>query len=253
MFREFDDVDTLRDQIHERAIAAIQKRYPIENDRYRIEAANLKWNTETPPTLEEQRAAIMNKTTLARQLQGEWRMVDKATNKVIDTRKGVFAHVPYLTQRGTYIYNGVEYTVGNQLRLRPGVYTRRKETGDLEAHFNAMPGAGKAFRVHMEPATGKFKMQIGQANVPLYPVLRGLGMQDKEIETAWGTDLLNANRDVDDHQTMGKVYTKMVGGKDTDAGSQLKAIQAAFDKTRMDPDVVQRHLGSYLPKEEVIK
>lgn len=251
MFREFDDVDTLRTQIYERVFDAIQKRYPIENERYRLEVNGLKWDTETNPTLKDQKAAIMNRTSLARQLQGEWRLVDKATGAVIDKKRGTLAHVPHLTQRGTYIYNGVEYTVGNQLRLRPGVYTRRKETGELEAHFNTMPGSGKAFRVHMEPATGMFKMQVGQANIPLYPVLRSLGLQDKDLETAWGKDLLNANRSEQDDKSIGKVYQRLVGGKEIDQVKQITAIQDAFTKTKMDPDVVGRHLGSYLPKEPV--
>lgn len=244
--REFDDVDTLRQSIFDRVHSAVQKRYPIENERYRLEVGGLKWDREDPFSLQEQKDAIMHRASLARKLMGEWRLVDKATETVLDKKSSVVAHVPYLTQRGTYIHEGTEYTLANQLRMRPGVYTRRKESGELEAHFNIIHKKnqpGRSFRVYMEPKTGIFKLNVGQANIPMYPVMRGLGVQDADMQAQWGTDLLNANRK-DDPQALAKFHQRMIG-REAPPERHSEDMLDAMSKFEMDPDVMDRHLGKW--------
>jgi DNA-directed RNA polymerase beta subunit len=248
-FREFDDVDTTRDAVETGVLSAIQNKYKnIENDRYQLRLENVRY--EKPDlrySMDEQKAALMKRQSLSKRIRGQWTMVDRATGEVVDKRDDIVAHVPYLTNRGTYIYNGNEYTVANQMRLRPGVYTRKKANGQYEAHFNVLPGTGRAFRVHMDPDTGVFKAQIGQAHIPLYPVMRAMGMTDKQLEEAWGRDLLTANREKDDPKALEKMYKRMIphGSSETPA-DRIREIQAEFERMRMEPDIVQRSLGQYL-------
>ena len=209
-FRSFSDVDAMRKSIFDNVVKSIQSKYPIENQRYRLELADVGYKGEKPFSLAEQKTAIMQGHTLQHQLTGTWRLVNKADNKVVDEKSGVVAHVPYMTQRGTFIYNGSEYTVNNQMRLRPGVYARVKENGILEAHFNARPGTGPSFRVYMEPDTGIFRAGVGQSELKLYPILRAMGVSDEEIGKHWGKELLQKNMEAADPRAVARAFAKMV-------------------------------------------
>jgi len=51
---------------------------------------------------------------------------EKATGRVIDRKKVTLLDQPVMTNRGSFIYGGNDYHIVNQLRLKPGVYTRVK-------------------------------------------------------------------------------------------------------------------------------
>lgn len=250
--REFDDIAAMRQKIYDNVVNAIQDKYSaMENDRYQVRISNLGYRGKDQFDFDAQKAALLKRKSLNRPLHGTWELVDKATGDVVDSKEAIVAHVPHLTERGTFIQNGTEYTVANQMRLRPGVYTRQKGNGQFEAHFNLMPGTGKAFRVHMDPESGVFKMQVGQANIPLYPILRTMGVPDKDLEKWWGRDLLTANRAKDDDVAFGKLYKRMFpSGAAANAGDRIRQVQNEFERMRLDPDVVGRSLGTYLKPPE---
>lgn len=144
-----------------------------------------------------------------------------------------------------YFANGVLVSnCNNQLRLRSGPYSRRKDNGELETHFNVLPGSGRAFRVHLEPKSGVFKMQVGQSHIPLYPVLRSIGMNDEQLEQAWGADLLKANR-INDPRAVQKAYERFVKDKQ-DGETPEVGLQRAFQSFELDDDIVDANLGTYL-------
>lgn len=210
--RKFDDVGTTRQAVFDNVMSAFNKKYPISNDRYTLRLADTKYKTSKPFNAADQKKAIMRGRTLGHNLTGSWELLDNQTNEVVDkTPSQLIAQVPYMTDRGTFIYNGSEYTVSGQMRLRPGVYSRVKENGLIEAHFNVKGGTGPSFRVHMEPQTGVFRMHVGQANLKLYPILRALGIQDRDLQTAWGRDLLAANMQASDPRAVQRAYHKLVG------------------------------------------
>jgi DNA-directed RNA polymerase beta subunit len=208
--REFGDSDSMRTAIFGNVMGALQKKYPIENTRYRLELQNLRYPDMKPYTLEDQKKAIIRGHSLDKQLHGDWVLMDKASNKEVDRKGGVVAHVPYATHRGTFIYQGSEYTVANQMRLKPGVYTRVKDNGIIEAHINTKPGTGPSFRLYMEPDTGVFRLGVGQSTLKLYPILRAMGVQDREIEKHWGHDLLAKNIEAEDARAVGRAFAKLV-------------------------------------------
>lgn len=106
LHRAFGDVDAMRKMIFDNVIKAAQTRYPIENTRYRLELADLGYASAPAFSLREQKQAVIRGGTLEHKLNGTWRLVDKGTGKVIDSKPGVVAHVPYVTSRGTFINNG---------------------------------------------------------------------------------------------------------------------------------------------------
>ena len=239
--RAFDDVDKTRNDIFSNVLNAYQKKFPISNDRYTMRLAGLQYRGAKEFSAADQKKAIMRGRTLGHNLSGSWELVDNATKKVVDrTKPQMIAQVPYMTNRGTFIFNGSEYTIAGQMRLRPGVYSRKKDNGILEAHFNVKGGTGPSFRVHMEPQSGVFRMRVGQANLKLYPILRSLGVDDRTLMQAWGRDLLAANVAASDPRAAQRAYAKLVRSHD----AKEEMAKVAYGK-EMKASVNYVQLGTY--------
>ena len=240
--REFDDVNTARQAIYDGVIDAYGKSFPIENTQYKLSLDKLQYGDVPSDDLAHQKKAIVEGHTVHRPLHGQWTLTDKVTGEIVDQQKGMIARVPHMTQRGTFIYNGNEWSLASQMRLKPGVYTRRRETGELESHFNIMPGSGQSFRVSMDPDTGIFKVRVGQGSFPMYPMLNSLGVPDKDIQAAWGNKLFEINHGHDDVAAH-KAYEKFVGHKLQPDGSFRDDLNAVLTKMQLDPVVTRHTLG----------
>jgi DNA-directed RNA polymerase beta subunit len=152
--------------------------------------------------------------------------------------------VPYLTERGTFIHNGNEHVTVAQARLMPGIYTRRKASGELESMVNSRRGSGSSFGIRLEPDTGLFKLDAGQSQLRLYSLLHDIGVPDERMEKAWGPELLDKNRKAYDARVFEKAYVRLVRRSDPKANREQKveAIKKALEDTRVDRSVVMRTL-----------
>lgn len=100
--------------------------------------------------------------------------------------------MPKVTSRGTYMLGGNEYQVPYQLRLKPNVYNRIKDNGELETFINIKP---VALHLYLDPEKATFSLRFGsQKKVSLYPFLSGLGVSDAEMAASWGQDIVDMNR-----------------------------------------------------------
>lgn len=244
--RQFDDTKKTRQFIYDGLLDSVKKRFPVENDDYRIELSNVRYTSPQSFTIAQQKDALLKNRKLQTRMSGTWKLIDKKSNKVIDERDDVIMNVPYYTDRGTIISNGNEYTVVNQSRLRPGVYARRKTSGEYEAQFNVKPGTGPGFRIEMNPETGVFSMQVGQGHIPLYPVLKGIGVDDKTIAKYWGNDVTLENAKKHDSQAMKRLYRRLAGKKADALANEFEMARYVKDSLAqcgMDEDVVQRTMG----------
>lgn len=243
--RDFFDVDSQRDLIFSNVQKALTDKFPLENQQYQLELADINYDRKKKGfTLAEQKKAILDRSTLDIPIHGTWRLKDKETGEVVSEQRKSIARVPWLTPRGTFIFRGNSFAISNQQRLRPGIYTRKKANGDLEAHVNLIPGSGNGFRMFMEPSTGVFKFNIGQANIPAFSVFKALGVEDQEIKEAWGDKLYAINSAKAKGFQLGKVYSKLA---DYSTRKQFTdpvlGIRAAFAKMKLDPETSQHTLG----------
>ena len=239
------DYNKSRTKMYDGVLTALQTKYPIENENYKLELNDLRYDGPEHYSLKEQKQAILSQQSLARPIKGTWNLIDKKTNQPIDSYKSTIINVPYLTQRGTYIVGGSEYTSAHQARLKSGVYSRKKDNGEYEAHVNVLKG-GPGFRVFMEPKTGVFRMQIGQAKLRLYPVMRAMGVSDQDMQKRWGSDLFNANMTASDGKgTLDKVWERLADARSKkETGENVdKDFKSLFNKLELDPEVTHRTLG----------
>ena len=244
--RTFGDVGIMRDNIFNQALTSAQGLKPLQNDLYTLQLQDVGYSGPERFTRADQKKAVLSRGTLARRLQGTWTLTDNKTGQPVGQRRATIAHVPYLTDAGTFVNGGVEYTLAHQMRLRPGVFTREKDNGEIEAHVNTLPGKGRSHRYFLDPKTGVFKISIGQAQIPLMPLLKSMGVSDQDIRKAWGNEITAVNMEKGDAGTMDKIYARLVNKPvaGADAIAKAQAIAAEFAKTELDPEVTRRTLGS---------
>ena len=245
-FRDFGDPAALRKNIFDRALTSASHLEPIQNASHTLRLDNVSYAGPERFSKREHKRAILQGKSLHRKLRGTWSLIDNATQTPVATREATIANVPYLTDSGTFVNNGVEYTLAHQLRLRAGVFTRQKENGELEAHVNTIPGKGRSHRYFMDPKSGVFKIQIGQAKIPLMPLLKNLGVTQEQAREAWGDEIAAVNASQGDAGTLDKLYKRFVYRQDPNANNlaKIKAIADELSRTELDEDVMRRTLGT---------
>ena len=241
--RDIGDVSATRQAIWDSALEAAQSIEPVSNNRYTLGLKDIRWLGKDRLPKSEHKKALMNGSYLTRKLSGTWVLTDNATGQPVAQRRSVIAHIPYMTDMGTFVRGGNDYAMSHQLRLKPGVYTRWLDNGELEAHVNVSHGLGS--KIFLEPETGVFKMKVGQANIPVTQILGMLGCTDAQMKKAWGQQVYDQNAGSTDPKALNKLYDKFTYGKGeakTPAEKQL-AIQRAFMRMELDPNVSKLTLG----------
>ena len=240
------DAHTRREHLREKTVEGLQGLFPLVARDQDLFVENVRVKPAAYSS-NDQKAAILHGRTLAEPVVGDLILKNK-NGDILETKKNhILAHLPYFTERHSMIVGGNEYEVPNQLRLKPGVYTRERGNGEYEAAFNLSKGDN--FRISMEPDTGKMKAEFGTTTVPLRPVLKALGLTDKTIKQHWGPELFEANlasRGASDTKAVGKLVSRLKRPGETVADipeAHDRFLSEYFDRTRMDPDVNKRTLG----------
>lgn len=243
--RAFGDAPATRKLIFDNVLSAAQGLQPLENTRHRLELKGVAYAGVSQYSVADRKRALLEGRTLSRRLRGSWVLSDKATGEELDRREMTVANVPYLTNGGTFVHNGNEYTLSNQLRLRAGSFTRIKDNGEIESHANIMPGKGRSHRYFLDPEKGVFYVRVGQAKIPLASLLRILGASDDQMRDAWGNDLFATNSRLFSDADTEKFYDRFVTRKpaEADKNARMQLLREAMEKMEIDPDVALKTLG----------
>ena len=140
--RDFGDADSVRQRIFTNVLNAAKNIQPVHNIRHTLELRNVHYADKEDFPIKKQKHAILHGDSLFHRLRGTWVLKDAKTGQVLDEQTSTVAQVPYMTDRGTFVVNGNEYSLSNQMRLRAGIFTRIKENGEIESHVNILPGKG---------------------------------------------------------------------------------------------------------------
>ncbi len=242
--RKLGDTTSIRNKIFDNTLNSFSKIEPVSNSLgHQLSIHDLHYAGPDSFSIEDQKNAIMTGKSLNKRLRGTVRLSDTANNQLLDEKEVTLAKVPYMTQRGTFILNGNENVLAHQFRLRPGVYTRIKASGELESHVN-VAGRGRQFHILLNPAKGTFNAKLGQGSVPLMQMMRALGTTDNEMRQAWGDDVFNKNLQADSPAHMSKFYARFVRrGKGTATEEHYDELKKALEMAELDPEVTKRTLG----------
>lgn len=160
---------------------------------------------------------------------------------VIDSKEVRLADLPKPTPRLGYIVGGQEYQLDKQWRLRPGVYARVKDNGELAAHINT--AGGDRMFVEYDPVKRRFMMTHGNSTMPLFPLLKAMGVDDKDLHKNWGTEIFDANSSENYEKAVKKYYKVETGKEPKNLIEATRYVRDSLKSKQLDPTVTEDTLG----------
>lgn len=243
----FDPVRTYS-ELKNTVVNGVSSTFPIETKNRVLRVSNVQVDDSKadPFNYKLQKDIKVHEGDYVAPVYGDLELVDKATGEVIDRRKKFrLMDIPVLTDRYSFILGGNEYTVDKQLRMKPGVYTREKENGELESQFNLAKG-GRGFKMLLNPEDNIFKLKIQSSFPPLYPILKALGIEDGKIKEAWGDKLflINQSKTLNKSDNVVMKAYKSIFGKDPQNPSEATVeLRKFFEGTVLSGETTKRTLG----------
>lgn len=241
----YQHADATYSDVKAKLMAHLRDLFPVEGKRQRLLLKDLVIRDDADPGdyAAQKDARMTGRTwsvpvTAVFELREGNRLVDRARMRIID--------LPRLTNRGSYIVGGSEYMFPTQKRLRSGPYVRTGENDELRCFFNMRKGRNFHLGIHSEK--GHFQFQVDTSkNIPLYPVLRALGVSDQAMERAWGREALATNmvRDQSKYtKALKTVFEKMSYGREAPTPDALApAVAELFAATEMDAENSELTIG----------
>jgi DNA-directed RNA polymerase beta subunit/DNA-directed RNA polymerase beta' subunit len=236
------DAKQQTESIKNSAVNAVRSIFPVQGRLRTLRLDNV-WVDDKAGAddFAEQAKTKLREGTWGASVYAAISLVENATGKVLDQAPKLRLFLlPTATARSSYIVGGNEYQVNNQLRLKSGVYTIRKQNGELKTQVNL--SKGRNFDLAFNEASGVFTIQKiggGQTNIPLYPLLAHLGVSPGLVAQTWGSKLEAANRRTD---------PRAVQRAETAFGVKKDGLKEYFDKTSISPDTTKLVLGSSYEK-----
>jgi DNA-directed RNA polymerase beta subunit len=230
--------------IKTRLLNSIQAIFPVDGKVHELRLKKI-W-ADDKLTFDDyggQKKARLGGRTWSVPVHGSLELIDKTTGKVINREPNFkLAFLPKMTDRGSFIVRGNEYQVQNVLRLKPGVYTRIQENGELESQVNL--ARGKNFKIFLDPKTGLFTMRVGTANMKLYPILSGLGVDHSKLTSIWGKELADKNSKGRYDEEIQKAHAAFFKEKAPSTAEAVANLTNYFqNNTEIWPDTTHRTLG----------
>lgn len=192
--RIFSSPADMNNKVDSALIAGLKGQFPIVGRNYILEADNFHPERKEY-SHEDEKRAILESRSLTYPIKADLKLIDKTTNRVVDEIKNFSLMDSFhITGKHTMLYKGNNYAVANQLQLLPGVYTRFKDTGEIEAHFNT--GTGATIRLVYDPKSQLFYVLPGDSTsqIPIGTLLtKVFGVTEKEATRYIADETWQAN------------------------------------------------------------
>ena len=148
-----DDFGAIRQQLFDNVKTAVQRRFPMRNDRYTLAVEDVDYDDPEDIGADEQKRLLLEGGSSVRRLRGRWVLRRASDDSVVSRSKRMtLMRVPRMTDRGTFIKGGREFAMTNIMRLVPGVYCKGKDD-EVTAQFNIRQGTGSGFSMVLTPPT----------------------------------------------------------------------------------------------------
>ena len=243
--------------VQDRTREALKQHFPIESKNRKLVLHDIHIDEEGVNTndIRSQEDAKNNKKTWGANVSADISLVDKTTGKTLDRTKMKLLTLPKPTNRYSYIVDGSERQIGGLWKLRSGIYSHIKQNGEVQAEFNLAKPFVRENRIYLpfDPETKAFKFRYGSVHVPLYSMLKAMGVPDEDMKKAWGADIYKANVSDKVEKNITYFYEKRLAKRGVRLESKgyqgiVDAIGAEFDKTKLLPDTTKAALGKPFDK-----
>ena len=131
--------------------------------------------------------------TYERPLRITARLVDEDDNEVMESELYV-ADIPAMTPKGTFIVNGSENVLVNELARAPGVYITEERNSQIRAHI--LPDYGAWLEIILDLKRERVKANLDrEAKVPVTTLLRALGYDEDDIYERYSFQLKKPDKE----------------------------------------------------------
>lgn len=229
----------------DRVFEGIRGQFPLQgkNQTLHLEDLEAKDNLQSDDIRGQHQAKVKGESWTV-PVYGKIVLKDNLTGKTVDTQRIRLAEIPKMTKRYSYIVDGQEYQIDNQWQLKPGIYTRRGQSGELESQVNVT--GRPSFDIVFDPHTKKFIMTGGEGKgkLPLYPIMKVLGVDDDALEKAWGKEAFEANKTARGVATVAERFYKAEKKQPAPSPEEAKKyLYEAMTAGKLRPESTQITLG----------
>jgi len=225
-----------------KVLEGIGEHFPIKGKKRELHLEKLEADIGTDPDdIRKQHDHKIKGKTFATPVYATLRLENKETGETSKERVRI-ASIPTVTSRFSHIIDGKEYQVDSQWQLKPGAYTRRDVKGKVHTAFNAPDG--RDFKIELDPASKQLSLRRKKSNIPLYPLMREMGVTDEQLQKSWGKEMLEANKSA--RAVEGALEAFYKADKKSAAPSKKEAaayFKEAMTATKMQPEVAKSTLG----------
>ena len=246
---------------------AISSHFPIEGSKHRLELVKLEVEDDGetgasqfhPGNYNSQLEAKLNDRTWGPDIVGNFRLIDKATGKVLDQKSRTLAKIPKITTRYSYIVSGNEMQLDSVFRLNPGAYHAEAQNGDLLAKWNVAAGSKVgSFDLYIErkdpKKLGLITMTIkssatSSVEVPIYPILKAMGVSDGQMKSALGEKIFAVNEAKGSSKALLSFHKAVEGRragpdyKPPEVSAAAAFVKETFESAEVSPQTMKSAFG----------
>jgi DNA-directed RNA polymerase beta subunit/DNA-directed RNA polymerase beta' subunit len=238
------DVQSRNKEIQSSILNSIKNQFPIKGNKRILELKEISVEDSLGDfDFPSQKEAKLKGQSWGTPIVANLQLKDKDTGVVVDETKVKVGTIPKMTSRFSTIIDGSEYQTQNQFRLKSGIYTRKKENGQLESRFNLEKGYN--FTLDLDPEKGVFYLTLANKHHELYALLKGLGTPDSDMQKAWGEKIFLANQRAGlgkEAKVITDIYNKITNQK-VDFNKALPGLKQYLDETKVSPETTKLTLG----------
>lgn len=229
-----------------RVAEGIAAHFPIKSGTRELHITNIRTkDVLQPDDIAAQHNAKVSGKSFSEPVHATVQVKDTTTGKVLHERTMKIADIPKMTNRFSYIMDGQEYQMDNQWQLRPGIYARRRQNGELESRFNV--NGRPSFDVVFDDHSKKFVMEYNKSKMPLYPFMRLLGVSDDDLQKSWGKDIFEANKNARGADgTLERFYKAVTRKEAGDPATMREVLRKHFEDSKLRPEATEITVGKPL-------
>jgi DNA-directed RNA polymerase subunit beta' len=239
------DISIRNEEIRKSIANSIQSQFPIKGSKKTIELENLEVaNTSlTPDDFPDQKEAKLAGKSWDYPIYANMRLVDNETGQALDSTRLKIGAIPMMTNRFSTIIDGNEYHTMNQFRLKPGIYTRVKNNGQIVSQFNLEKGFN--FEMDLDPEKRIFFLTRKNKHYELYSILKALGVDDNEMRKVWGEEVykLNVGSSIGKQEKIIIDLYKQLTHQEAPYDKAVEGLKEYFNNTKVSPFTTKITLG----------
>jgi DNA-directed RNA polymerase subunit beta' len=190
------DYDQQFTELIKRCKVLVEGMFPIQGRSYTLSATNFRWRDygdEIKNDLTSQKKLKLEGRSLYATLMADMTITGK-DGKAVQTKASYpLLQIPHITARNSFIIDGTEKQVVNQLRLRPGVYAGFTADNNISVFLNTT--ASSTLKIMLDRETGVMRLRIGtSSHFPICSILEAVGVPDQTVQDVLGAALYKINK-----------------------------------------------------------